>query len=386
MRSRIRCRAFAARRSCSPAAASDGELTTLITTEVDRIAALIDRMQDFTDTRPLDADAEQHLSAARSCPPRRAGRLRARHVSIEERFDPSLPPVLIDRDALLQVVLNLLKNAAEAMAGQADAAASRSTTAYRHGMAVSAAPGAPRQPLPIEICVIDNGPGAPADIADHLFDPFVSGKPEGQGLGLALVDKLVRDMGGIVQYAREGEPEMTVFRILLPQGAAMSRTGTILVVDDDAAIRTVVGAGAAARGPSTSPPPAIARRTATRSWPARHARRAGHRCRAARRQWARSWSATLIAEHPGLPVIVLSAQNTLTTAVRATEVGAYRISAQAVRSRCADAGGARRAGARRGARSRRADRRGRPRAAADRPLAGDAGRLSRHRARRRRTI
>jgi two-component system nitrogen regulation sensor histidine kinase GlnL len=82
---------------------------------------------------------------------------------------------------------------------------------------VSIAPDAPRVPLPIEVCVIDNGPGAPADIADHLFDPFVSGKPEGQGLGLALVDKLVRDMGGVVQYSREGEPEMTVFRVLLPR-------------------------------------------------------------------------------------------------------------------------------------------------------------------------
>jgi two-component system, NtrC family, nitrogen regulation sensor histidine kinase GlnL len=75
-------------------------------------------------------------------------------------------------------------------------------------------------PLPIEICVIDNGPGPPADIAEHLFDPFISGKPEGQGLGLALVDKLVRDMGGIIQFAREGTPPMTVFRIMLPRGGA----------------------------------------------------------------------------------------------------------------------------------------------------------------------
>ena len=65
--------------------------------------------------------------------------------------------------------------------------------------------------------MIDDGPGAPGDIAGHLFDPFVSGKPEGQGLGLALVDKLVRDMGGVVQYVREGEPAMTVFRVLLPR-------------------------------------------------------------------------------------------------------------------------------------------------------------------------
>jgi two-component system nitrogen regulation sensor histidine kinase GlnL len=74
-------------------------------------------------------------------------------------------------------------------------------------------------PLPIEICVIDSGPGAPEDIAEHLFDPFVSSRPEGKGLGLALVDKLVRDMGGIVQYSREGMPNETVFRILLQRAA-----------------------------------------------------------------------------------------------------------------------------------------------------------------------
>jgi two-component system nitrogen regulation sensor histidine kinase GlnL len=199
------------------AADSSEELTTLITTEVDRIAALIDRMQDFTDTRPLSLKAENIyplLGHAR----RVALAGFARHVLIEERFDPSLPPVLTNRDALLQVVLNLIKNATEATRDRADARITLAT-AYRHGMAVSPAPGRPRQPLPIEICVIDNGPGAPNDIAEHLFDPFVSGKPEGQGLGLALVDKLVRDMGGIVQYAREGSPPQSVFRILLPRGS-----------------------------------------------------------------------------------------------------------------------------------------------------------------------
>ncbi len=200
------------------AGGGNDELTTLITTEVDRIAALIDRMQDFTDTRPLSLHPENIyplLDHAR----RVALAGFARHVTIDERFDPSLPPVLTDRDAILQVVLNLIKNATEAMVGQADARITLAT-AYRHGMAVSPSPGRPRQPLPIEICVIDNGPGAPEDIADHLFDPFVSGKPEGQGLGLALVDKLVRDMGGIVQYAREGAPPQSVFRILLPRGSA----------------------------------------------------------------------------------------------------------------------------------------------------------------------
>jgi two-component system nitrogen regulation sensor histidine kinase GlnL len=196
----------------------DTQLTTLITTEVDRIAALIDRMQDFTDTRPLNIQPSNIyplLDHARRVALAGFGR----DVAIEERFDPSLPPVLVDPDALLQVVLNLLKNGCEALTTVANPRILIST-AYRHGMAVSPAPGRPRRPLPIEVCVIDNGPGAPEEIADHLFDPFISGKPEGQGLGLSLVDKLVRDMGGIVQYAREGSPLSTVFRILLPRGSA----------------------------------------------------------------------------------------------------------------------------------------------------------------------
>ncbi|MBB4087927.1 two-component system sensor histidine kinase NtrB [Sphingomonas carotinifaciens] len=192
-----------------------GELTTLITTEVDRIAALIDRMQDFSDTRPLPS-APENIYPLLAHARRVALAGFARGVMVEERYDPSLPPASVNRDALLQIVINLLKNAREAVHGTRNPRIVL-TTAYRHGMAVSAAPGRPRLPLPIEICVIDNGPGAPADIADHLFDPFVSGRREGQGLGLALVDKLMRDMGGIVQYAREGSPEMTVLRLLLPR-------------------------------------------------------------------------------------------------------------------------------------------------------------------------
>ncbi len=195
-----------------------GELTTLIVTEVDRIAALIDRMQDFSDTRPLPIAGENIyplIGHAR----RLALAGFARGVVIEERFDPSLPPAAINRDALLQILINLLKNAREAARLERNPRITI-TTAYRHGMSVAAAPGRARVPLPIEICVIDNGPGAPPDIADHLFDPFVSGRPEGQGLGLALVDKLMRDMGGIVQYAREGTPEMTTLRLLLPRAAS----------------------------------------------------------------------------------------------------------------------------------------------------------------------
>uniref|UniRef100_UPI001575F848 two-component system sensor histidine kinase NtrB n=1 Tax=Sphingomonas bacterium TaxID=1895847 RepID=UPI001575F848 len=195
-----------------------GELTNLITMEVDRIAALIDRMEDFSDTRPLPLTGENIyplLGHARAVA--LAGF--ARGVPIEERFDPSLPPARINRDALLQIVINLLKNAREAVRGVSDPLIAIST-AYRHGMAINPAPDRPRVPLPIEICVIDNGPGAPPEIADALFDPFVSGRPEGQGLGLALVDKLARDMGGIVEYARDGERSVTVFRLLLPRAAS----------------------------------------------------------------------------------------------------------------------------------------------------------------------
>ncbi|TKD52140.1 two-component sensor histidine kinase [Sphingomonas baiyangensis] len=194
---------------------ADGELTALITTEVDRVAALIDRMQDFTDTRAATlapANIYPLLGHAR----RVAEAGFARGLPIEERFDPSLPPALIDGGRFLQIVVNLLKNAAEAVRDRADARIVV-TTAYRHGMSASSAPGRPRQPLPIEICVLDNGPGAPADIAQHLFEPFVSGKPEGQGLGLPLVEKLMTDMGGLVGYSREGEPPWTVLRLMLPR-------------------------------------------------------------------------------------------------------------------------------------------------------------------------
>ncbi len=194
------------------------ELTRLITDEVDRIAALIDRMQDFTDTRPPKL-APQNIYPLLDHARRVALAGFARGMVIEERFDPSLPAVMMDKDSFQQVVLNLLKNAAEALKGVPDPRIILSTS-FRHGVAMRPAPDQPRRWLPIELCVSDNGPGAPADIASHLFEPFVSGKPEGKGLGLPLVEKLVRDMGGVVEYARAGDPELTVFRVNLPRADA----------------------------------------------------------------------------------------------------------------------------------------------------------------------
>ena len=197
--------------------ADPADLTRLMIAEVDRIASLIDHMEDFTDTRPRAVEPLNIyplLAHARDVA--LAGF--ARGIAIEERYDPSLPRALGNGDALLQVLLNLLKNAAHALGDRGERRITLAT-AYRHGITVGRGPGQPRVALPIEICVIDTGPGAPEDIADHLFDPFVSSRPEGKGLGLALVDKLIRDMGGIIQYAREGNPHATVFRILLPRAA-----------------------------------------------------------------------------------------------------------------------------------------------------------------------
>ena len=190
------------------------EMTRLIRDEVDRIAALIDRMEGFTDTRPLDiAPLNIHviLEHARKV----AGQGLPATISILESYDPSLPPILGHRDSLVQVLINLIKNAAEALGPLGGTITL--TTAYRHGMRMVTDRGDSRRSLPIEVCVIDDGPGARPDIAEHLFDPFVTSKPTGRGLGLALVQKLVVDQGGMVEYAREGRPERTVFRLMLPR-------------------------------------------------------------------------------------------------------------------------------------------------------------------------
>nr|MBA3898070.1 two-component sensor histidine kinase [Sphingomonadaceae bacterium] len=191
-------------------------MTRLIRDEVDRIAGLIDRMEQFTDSRALQRKPENIyaiIDHVRALAVKGFGRA----VTFRDAFDPSLPPVFVHRDSMVQVVLNLVKNACEAVpAGQACVVTL--TTGYRHGVAV-AGEGGVRLSVPIELCVIDDGPGPPPGIAEHLFEPFVSSKSSGRGLGLALVDKLVRDNGGIVQFAREGDPERTVFRLLLPRAA-----------------------------------------------------------------------------------------------------------------------------------------------------------------------
>ena len=191
------------------------ELTDLIVAEVDRIAKLVDSMESFTDTRPLHLCPEnihEVLGHVRKL----AQQGFAQGVRISEAYDPSLPMVSANRDALVQVFLNLLKNAAEAAGKQGKIVM---TTAFRTGLKVRPESGGPPVSLPLEVRIIDNGPGIAPDMADHVFEPFVTSKRGGSGLGLALVAKIVADHGGLVEYERGGDPEQTIFRVLLPIAA-----------------------------------------------------------------------------------------------------------------------------------------------------------------------
>src|SRR6266851_6525694 len=164
----------------------DRQLTKLICDETDRIVKLVDRMEVFADERPIDREPV-NIHAVLDHVKRLAQTGFGRHIKFVQEYDPSLPPVLANRDQLIQVFLNLVKNAAESVGETAPEGEIQLTTAFRPGMRLSIPGNKSRVSLPLEFCVRDNGPGVPEDLLPHLFDPFVTTKPKGSGLGLALV-------------------------------------------------------------------------------------------------------------------------------------------------------------------------------------------------------
>ncbi len=199
---------------------ADHELTRLICDETDRICALLDRMDVFSDARPLEREPVNiHEVLERLRKVARSGF--ARHVRFIEEYDPSLPSVDGNRDLLIQVFLNLVKNAAEAAPELGGEIAL--STSYRHGVRLAVAGSDSRVHLPLVVSVTDNGEGIPEDLRPHLFDPFVTTKHNGSGLGLALVAKVIGDHGGVIEF--DSQPRHTIFRVMLPMASAREERG-----------------------------------------------------------------------------------------------------------------------------------------------------------------
>jgi two-component system nitrogen regulation sensor histidine kinase GlnL len=187
------------------------ELTRLICSETDRITGLVDQFEQFTETH-ADLDSPVNVHAVLGNVRLLASNGFGKHVTFFESYDPSLPMVKGNKDLLTQVFLNLVKNASEAVSGKKPEI--KLTSSFRPGVRLSVPGRARPVSLPLEFTIIDNGSGVPEDIKTHLFDPFVTTKSSGTGLGLALVAKIIGDHGGTIECT--SEPGRTEFCVRLP--------------------------------------------------------------------------------------------------------------------------------------------------------------------------
>ena len=188
----------------------DLELTDLIVSESRRIVGLLEQVEQFGNVSAPKLRAmniHDVLDRAR----RSAIVGFAADMTVIEDYDPSLPLALGDPDQLLQVILNLVKNASEA-AGKAGGTI-RLHTYYEQSLRVRRGEGKGKT-LPLQVEIIDDGPGLPPEIAAEVFEPFVSGRENGTGLGLALAAKFISDHDGWISVS--SVPGRTVFRISLP--------------------------------------------------------------------------------------------------------------------------------------------------------------------------
>jgi two-component system, NtrC family, nitrogen regulation sensor histidine kinase GlnL len=193
----------------------DKPLTELIVNEVDRIARLLDQMQKLGRSEPPElAPANVHLLIEKAIRSLRAANRAMPELSIN--YDPSLPDVLIDADGMVQVLINLLQNAVDALDARLDGVIGISTRFVMSGALREADLERRTVKLPVEIAISDNGPGVPEHIEDELFSPFVTTKRDGQGLGLAIVRKLVQQMNSRIVFERDAQKQQTVFRLFLP--------------------------------------------------------------------------------------------------------------------------------------------------------------------------
>lgn len=193
-------------------------LTDLVVNEVDRIARLLDQMQNLGNVAPSNILPENiHLLIERAIRSIRAANKALPEISIN--YDPSLPDVMIDADAMVQIIINLLQNAIDALENDMNANIKISTRFVMSGALRDLGGDKRATKLPVEITISDNGPGVPAHIEDELFAPFVTTKRDGQGLGLAIVRKLITQMNARISYERDLDSKMTHFRMFLPVAA-----------------------------------------------------------------------------------------------------------------------------------------------------------------------